>query len=292
MAMDDSIAVIIPAYNRVNTLQRALDSVFAQTAAQTFPRTFSRAFPRTTAVQEICVVDDGSSDGTRELIAHNYPTVGYVYQENSGVSAARNTGVKNTSSSWLAFLDSDDKWLPQKLQLQLELLRENPEYKLVHSDEVWIRNGKRVNQGRKHQKRGGYIFPFCLPRCVISPSSVVLHRGLFAEIQGFDESLPACEDYDLWLKICSQQEVLYIDKPLLAKYGGHEDQLSKLHWGMDRFRLKSIANLLASSTLDNTQRKLAISTLREKAEILKNGALKRGKLDVVRYYEQLIQEYV
>ncbi len=276
MAMDDSIAVIIPTYNRVDTLKRALDSVFAQTIA----------------VQEICVVDDGSTDGTRELIVHDYPAVGYVYQQNRGVSAARNIGVKNTRSTWLAFLDSDDKWLPQKLQLQLELLRENPECKLVHSNEVWIRNGKRVNQMRKHQKRGGYIFPFCLPLCVISPSAVVLDRGLFVEMQGFDESLPVCEDYDLWLKICSQQEVLYIDKPLLNKYGGHEDQLSKLYWGMDRFRVKALANLLASSMLDNTQRKLAISTLREKAEVVKNGALKREKLDVVRYYCQLIKEYV
>ncbi len=275
IAMNESVAVIIPTYNRANTLQRALDSVSAQTLA----------------AQEICVVDDGSKDETRELVERNYPEVNYIRQDNQGVSAARNAGVKGTSSTWLAFLDSDDEWLPQKLELQLEALRGNPGHKMIHGEEIWIRHGKRVNQKLKHQKSGGYIFPNCLPLCVISPSAVMLDRELFSEMNGFDEALPACEDYDLWLRVCSQHEVLYLDTPLIRKYGGHADQLSRLHWGMDRFRVQALATLLESQLLDKLQRQLAISTLLQKLEILKNGALKREKLEVVRQYDELIEKY-
>lgn len=273
--MNRSVAVIIPAYNRATTLQRALDSVFAQT------------FP----AQEVCVVDDGSVDGTRRLVESNYPAAIYIYQKNKGVSAARNLGVNSTKSDWLAFLDSDDEWLPQKLECQMDALEASPEHKVVHSEEIWIRHGKRVNQMHKHQKRGGFIFSHCLPRCVISPSAVVLARDLFMEMNGFDESLPACEDYDLWLRICSHQAVLYIDTPLLRKYGGHKDQLSGIHWGLDRFRVQAIINLLESTTLENAQRQRAISTLLEKAGILRNGSLKREKSDAVRYYDGIIQKY-
>lgn len=273
--MSYTVAVIIPTYNRVSTLQRALDSVLAQTLP----------------IGEICVIDDGSDDGSKELIASKFPNVSYYYQENAGVSSARNLGIAKTESDWLAFLDSDDEWLPQKLELQLEALKECPKYKLIHSEEIWIRNGKRVNQMRKHQKAGGYIFPQCLPLCVISPSAVLIQREMIEDIGGFDESLVACEDYDLWLRICCQERVLYLDTPLLKKYAGHDDQLSKLHWGMDRFRVKAIMGLLESASLDNVQRRLAITTLLAKAKILRNGALKRAKHETVGYYNELISEY-
>jgi len=273
--VNNTVAAIIPTYNRLATLGRALESVFTQSRQ----------------ADEVCVVDDGSTDGTEELVKAQYPDTIYIRQKNSGVSSARNKGVGATTSKYLSFLDSDDEWLPKKLEIQLSALQAEPNFKLVHSDEIWIRNGKRVNQMDKHKKRGGELFTHCLPLCVISPSSVVMERSLYVDLGGFDESLPACEDYDLWLRICSREQVLYVDTPLLRKYGGHEDQLSRQHWGMDRFRVQSLVKLLSSSVLEYEQERLARMTLLEKVSILRNGALKRGKTENVKYYEKLLLDY-
>jgi glycosyltransferase involved in cell wall biosynthesis len=273
--VNQTIAVIIPTFNRVNLLSRALDSVYAQTLTP----------------DAVLVVDDGSSDGTREFIRHNYPDVIYLYQSNSGVSAARNSGIKNSTCAWLAFLDSDDEWLPQKLELQFAALQQNPGYSLVHSDEIWIRRGVRVNQRDKYQKRGGYIFDRCLPLCAISPSSVLMSRQLLLEMDGFDESMPACEDYDLWLKVCCRYPVLYIDQPLLRKYGGHQDQLSTTHWGIDRFRVQALDKLLNSTALTPEQSQMSKAMLIQKSQILSDGASKRGNTESVEYYRKLIRKY-
>jgi len=224
-------------------------------------------------------------------VKQQYPDTIYIKQKNNGVSSARNTGVDATTSKYLSFLDSDDEWLPKKLETQLCALQAEPDFRLVHSDEIWIRNAKRVNQMDKHRKRGGELFAHCLALCVISPSSVVMERSLYAELGGFDESLPACEDYDLWLRLCSREQVLFIDTPLLRKYGGHEDQLSRQYWGMDRFRVQSLVKLLNSGVLEDDQKLLARMTLLEKAEILRNGAAKRGKAERAEYYEQLLIDY-
>ena len=274
-AMNNTVAVIIPTYNRAATLGRALESVYTQSQL----------------ADEVCVVDDGSIDGTEELVKQQYPDTIYIKQKNSGVSSARNTGVDATTSKYLSFLDSDDEWLPKKLETQLCALQEEPDFRLVHSDEIWIRNGKRVNQMDKHRKRGGELFARCLPLCVISSSSVFMERSLYADLGGFDESLPACEDYDLWLRLCSQEHVLFIDRPLLRKYGGHEDQLSRQYWGMDRFRVQSLVKLLNSGALADEQERLARLTLLEKAEILRNGAVKRGKAESAEYYKALLIKY-
>ncbi|MDE0980521.1 MAG: glycosyltransferase family 2 protein [Gammaproteobacteria bacterium] len=273
--MNDTVAVIIPTYNRAATLGRALESVYTQSRQ----------------ADEVCVVDDGSVDGTEELVKQHYPDTIYIKQKNSGVSSARNTGVDATTSKYLSFLDSDDEWLPKKIETQLRTLQAEPDFRLVHSDEIWIRNGKRVNQMDKHRKRGGELFASCLALCVISPSSVVMERSLYVELGGFDESLPACEDYDLWLRLCSRERVFYIDTPLLRKYGGHDGQLSRQYWGMDRFRVQSLIKLLKSGVLEDGQERLTKMTLLEKAEILRNGAAKRGKAESVEYYEQLLIDY-
>jgi len=273
--MSQSIAVIIPTYNRSHTLRRALDSVNSQTVKP----------------NEICVVDDGSTDETEQLLSRHYPQVNYVYQNNKGVSSARNAGVAFTRGHWLAFLDSDDEWMPNKLERQLQEINDNPTFPLVHCDEIWIRNGARVNAMHKHQKAGGEIFERCLPLCVISPSAVMIKRRLFEEVGGFDESLPACEDYDLWLRICSRYPVLYIEEALLRKYGGHDDQLSRQYWGMDRFRVKALVTLLNTGNLRPQQTQLTRAMLVNKCEILVQGAEKRGNKETAGYYYSLIKSF-
>ena len=267
------ISVVIPTHNRSHTLPRALDSVLNQT----------------NPADQVIVVDDGSSDATGELI-DKYPDVEWLQQENKGVSAARNRGIEAAEHDWIALLDSDDEWLPGKLEMIRHNQSENPQYRLYHSDEIWIRRGVRVNPMKKHQKRGGMIYQHCLPLCVISPSAVVLHKELLLEAKGFDESLPACEDYDLWLRLCCKHPVYYIDQPLIKKYGGHEDQLSARYWGMDRFRIRAMYRLFQRNVLNQEQSRLTQAMLLRKLDILLKGANKHRNQALIDEFGPIKQE--
>lgn len=268
------ISVIIPSYNRIHTLVRAIDSVLDQDSE----------------VDEIIVVDDGSTDDTSIHISRTYPGIKLIRQSNQGVSAARNTGIKLASYEWIALLDSDDSWMPDKINSIRQAQQRQPAYLLFHSDEIWIRNGVRVNPMNKHQKSGGWIFHQCLPLCVISPSAAVIHRSLLQSVAYFDETLPACEDYDLWLKICCQYPVSYIDRPLITKYGGHGDQLSGQFWGMDRFRIRSLYRLIQQQGLDKAQLVAAKSMLTTKLEILLNGARKHKNNQVITEFTPMLEQ--
>ena len=270
-----SISVVIPTYNRVALLERALDSVLAQTLS----------------ADEIIVVDDGSTDGTVSMLKSHYHGVNFIEQDNQGVSAARNAGIKTASHSWIALLDSDDVWHANKLERQVQELKNAPEHLICHCDEIWIRNGQRVNQMDKHKKTGGHIFQHCLPLCAISPSTVMIHGSLFEEIGLFDETLPACEDYDLWLQICSRYPVLYVDEALITKYGGHDDQLSRKYWGMDRFRIRALNKIISETKLNDSDRQAAIKIMIKKINIYLAGAEKHGNTEDVDNFEKILMKY-
>ncbi|MCB1761031.1 MAG: glycosyltransferase family 2 protein [Gammaproteobacteria bacterium] len=270
-----SISVVIPTHNRSEVLRRALRSI----EAQSLPAT------------EIIVVDDGSQDDTAAAVALHHPEVRLLGQRQSGVSSARNNGIRQARGDWLALLDSDDEWLPDKLAVQMHVLAEAPAVRLCHTEEIWIRNGRRVNQKKRHAKRGGRIFRHSLPLCAISPSSVVIHRSLFDEVGLFDESLPACEDYDLWLRICARESVAYVETPQIIKYGGHEDQLSRRHWGMDRFRVRALQKILDEGILDAADYAAASAMLRQKTEILAQGAARRGRSTEAARYRAIAARY-
>jgi glycosyltransferase involved in cell wall biosynthesis len=227
-------SVIIPTFNRAEKVIRAIESVLSQTFKD----------------YELIVIDDGSTDDTYDLIK-GFP-IQYHKIENSGVSAARNFGVKLSQGEWLAFLDSDDEWLPNKLELQARFIKEN-DYKVVHGEEIWMRRGKRVNPKLKHKKSGGDIFEASLELCLMSPSTIAIKRELFESYGGFREDFEVCEDYDLWLKITRTNEVGFIEQPIIIKHGGHEDQLSTKHKAMDLWRVKSMQQLLKSDSKRNRE---------------------------------------
>ncbi len=269
------VSVVIPTFNRKDFVLEAIDSVVNQTV---------KPF-------EIIVVDDGSTDGTGDLIKKKYPDVVYIYQENRGVSAARNTGIKIAKGDYIALLDSDDLWKKKKLEKHMNFIKQNPQFRVSQTDEVWIRNGKFVNPMKKHKKYGGFIFPQCLPLCIVSPSAVIIERGVFDDYGLFDETMPACEDYDMWLRVSAFEPIGLLEEKLIVKRGGHNDQLSKAFIGMDRFRVYALEKIINNSKLKNEYRILAIRELLKKCEILVKGYSRHGKSEVAQYFENLIEKY-
>ncbi len=257
-------------------LSRALKSVVSQTYK----------------AKEIIVVDNGSTDGTEDLVKKSFPQVKFFSEPTKGVSNARNLGIRKASGYWIAFLDSDDEWLSTKLEQQItSYLQQNNSFKLIHTNETWLKNNKFINQKRIHEKSGGDIFSSCLPRCVISPSSVLMKRLLLQEVGCFDTKLLACEDYDLWLRVTSQYPVLYLSTPLVIKHGGHKDQLSKKFWGLDRFRIYALEKLLLCTSLTQGQKKEVVNIITEKLQILIKGAKKRNNNEFVTKYNNKLKKW-
>ena len=262
---DGSVSVIIPTHNRLHTLKKAVASALEQTLQPL----------------EVIVIDDGSTDGTARWLQQQPPPVRILHQSNHGVSHARNRGIEASKGEWLALLDSDDYWQPDKLHKQMQALSLQSDTRFCHCNEIWIRNGKRINQKLKHHKQGGSIFEHCLPLCVISPSAAVIHRTVFTTHGLFDETLPACEDYDLWLRITAREPVAFVNEALLVKTGGHDDQLSHRYPHMDLFRLRSLAGLLRNGILNAEQRSLAHQMFLHKFGIVSNGADKHGNVTLL-----------
>ena len=272
----EEISVIIPTYNRCDLLKRAINSVIKQTITP----------------KEIIIVDNGSTDQTYQMVSSLFPEINYFIEKKRGVSAARNKGILESKSKWIAFLDSDDTWKPTKLEKQMEFSTFNQDkYRIIHTDETWYRNKKFLNQLKKHKKSGGNIFKNSLQLCCISPSSVVLKKQIFDDYGLFDENLEVCEDYDMWIRITSKEEVGFLDSPLVLKYGGHSDQLSKKFWGMDRFRIKSLEKNLKNEHFSKSQKINVLDTLIEKLTIVSDGALKRGNKEIFKKYNDKLQDW-
>lgn len=257
-----SVSVIIPTFNRRALVREAVASVCVQHDTEF----------------EIVVVDDGSTDDTGAALENEFGArLRIIRTANRGVAAARNLGVASSRGELIAFLDSDDLWLPDKLRTQVRFFREHPEAEICQTEEIWIRNGVRVNPCAHHRKPSGDIFAPSLRRCLVSPSAVMLRRALFERAGGFDEALPVCEDYDLWLRIARHTPVWLVAKPLVMKRGGHADQLSRRFWGMDRFRVAALVRLLEHGDLSPAQRFATLTVLTEKCGILVTGAARRGR---------------
>jgi glycosyltransferase involved in cell wall biosynthesis len=269
------VSIIIPTYNREEFLLEAVKSVLAQTYEDF----------------ELIVVDDGSTDGTKKVIQRYKKRLRYLSQANQGVSAARNNGLAHAQGEFVAFLDSDDLWLPEKLAAQIAFMDRHPQAQICYTDEIWIRRGVRVNPKKRHAKYSGEIYPHCLPLCIISPSSALMRRGLFAQVGGFDPNLPVCEDYDLWLRVAAYYPVYFIPQRLIVKRGGHVDQLSRREWGNDRFRVTALVKILETGVLPPELRTLTIQELHRKVRVLINGYLKRGKEREAKDCQEILKRY-
>jgi glycosyltransferase involved in cell wall biosynthesis len=260
------ISVVIPTFDRAWSILRALDSVLGQTY---------RDF-------EVWIIDDGSSDSTEELIKQRAVeerqiVIHYEKTPNRGVAAARNLGIQRSGGDWIALLDSDDEWMPKKLEKQVSYMEQYPGISLIHTGERWIRNGIRVNAPKSYDKFGGEVFISCLPVCMIGPSTAMFKKDLIKNVGGFDEEYPVCEDYDFWLRVTARYEAGLIDEALTVKYGGHPDQLSTTHVAMDYWRIRSMSRLLSGTGLSPSRREATVRELRRKGRILLKGYIKHGR---------------
>ncbi|MEE8540840.1 MAG: glycosyltransferase [Desulfobacterales bacterium] len=269
-----TVSVIIPTFNRGWVIREAIDSVLNQTFGSF----------------ELIVVDDGSTDNTLDILAEYKDRITLIKQRNRGVSAARNRGMDAASGQFIAFLDSDDLWLPQKLKRQMEFFDSNPDALICQTEETWIRDAVRVNPGKRHRKVSGMIFEPSLHLCLVSPSAVMIKRSLFEEVGLFDESLPACEDYDMWLRVGYKHSIFLIDTPLIIKRGGHADQLSK-NPALDKYRIKALKKILDQNVLSEKQHRAAVKVLKEKCSVYAAGCQKRGRTEEAGFYLTLFKQY-
>jgi glycosyltransferase involved in cell wall biosynthesis len=255
------ISVIIPTHNRATVLARAVDSVARQKFAD----------------WELVVVDDGSTDQTPAVLDGFRGLPMRVFKTpNRGVSQARNLGAQNARGEWLAFLDSDDEWLPNRLSDQVRMISR---FRWIHGEEIWVRGGVRVNAGDKYKKSGGRIFSRCVDLCFVSPSASLIERRTFEQAGGFRPGFPVCEDYDLWLRLSARFEAGFIETPVVIKYGGHEDQLSRRFPAMDFWRVKSLMGVLKSPFISLEERQHVARTILIKTDILIKGYKKHSNFE-------------
>ncbi|MCP4022251.1 MAG: glycosyltransferase family 2 protein [Desulfobacteraceae bacterium] len=266
------VSAIIPTYNRDWALKNAIDSALNQDYGNL----------------EVIVIDDGSTDDTNDLLQQYKGKIVALKQTNKGVSAARNLGIQRAAGEYIALLDSDDAWEKEKISCQVRFFKENPKALICQTEEIWIRNGKRVNPRKKHKKPSGMIFEPSLQLCLVSPSSVMIKKELLDEKGLFNEAFPVCEDYDLWLRISYDTKIYLIDRPCTIKQGGHDDQLSS-HHSQDKFRIQSLLNLMESNRLSQSQETMVKKVLKKKSLIYGNGCMKRGRTEEGEYYLSLGQ---
>lgn len=271
------VAVIIPTYNRAEFLKYAIESVLTQTFKEF----------------ELFIIDDGSTDNTKEVVSSfGDKRIKYIYYpKNRGPAYARNIGIKNSQSDFIAFLDSDDRWKKRKLEIQYRTMTDNPEYLLSHTDEIWYKNGKILNPKKIHKKQHGDVFRQSLRLCAISMSTVMVQRKLFKIVGLFDEKLIVCEDYDMWLRVTARFPVFLIPEHLTIKHGGHKDQLSQRFVGMDKFRIYAIEKLINSGILSRDKLKMAIEELTRKCIIYGKGCIKHNKMEEGEYYLSIPKKY-
>jgi glycosyltransferase involved in cell wall biosynthesis len=275
-------SVLIPTHNRGDFLKIAAGSVLSQTFTDF----------------ELIIIDDGSTDHTQTVIkniqnSNRYPltAIRYFHQENKGPAAARNRGIEQARGSYIVFLDSDDRFRANKLDVTARFIRNHPDYNIFHSEEIWYRNGMLLPHKKHHYKPDEYVFKKALELCCISLSTACIHKDVFDRIGIFDETIPVCEDYDFWLRATAIYPVKLIKQHLTIKEGGDPDQQSKRYPSLDVYRMYAIEKLIKSGTLDDKKLEIAVGEYTRKCHIYLKGAEKRGKHDEIRMYEEKLTTF-
>jgi glycosyltransferase involved in cell wall biosynthesis len=236
---------------------------------------------------ELIVVDDGSTDGSAGELEAQFAdarpmSFRLIRAAHGGPASARNRGVASAVGEFVAFLDSDDLWMPTKLERQLAFMRAHPDLRIAQCNERWLRDGRPVNPARRHRKRAGEFFEDSLRTCLVSLSATIMRTDFFRALGGFDPTLVACEDYDLWLRVLVESPIGLLDEPLAIRRAGHPGQLSATVPALDRFRIIAIMKILGHERLTARQRAEACDVMIEKCGIYGAGLERRGRFDQAR----------
>ena len=204
MEMHPTVSVVIPSFNMGNLLPDAIESVFNQTYKD----------------YEIIVVDDGSQDDTKERVdKYRARGVKYIYQKNSGVASARNVGIFQSKGQYVAFLDADDLWLPDKLELQMKALKElNVGAVACGYKVIDYMSGRTLSEivRKNYPTREDLYQSLCISQIIPACSSgVLLKKSYFQDVGCFSEALPIAEDWELWLRIAKKYDIKFVEQPLV-----------------------------------------------------------------------------
>lgn len=274
MQNKDLVSVIIPVYNREKMICEAVESVLQQTYSN----------------WELIIADDGSTDNTMSVLGayKKHPQISVLSLKHSGCPGlVRNNAVESAAGRWLAFLDSDDLWMKEKLEREIKLLNHSSSCRFVHSLERWERNGKVVSQVHRKHKKEGDLFETSLGKCEIGPSTVVMERTLFMHYGGFRNDLEICEDYEFWLRITAENPIAYVDRELVVKRGGHSDQLSTKYGFIEIFKINALKFLVEEQMFEREKMVLARRELARKCKIYSSGCRKRGREKEAMEFETL-----
>lgn len=232
------VSVIIPTYNSARYLTQAVDSVLAQSFKDF----------------EVLVIDDGSTDDTEAVMRRYGQPVRYIHKENGGVSTARNRGIAESRGRYAAFLDADDTWLPEKLERQLRALNENPGYRACYSAFTVCDCDLSPVQVRRSRRQGSVIEDLLSYGNVVgTPSTVLCERSLFEAAGGFDIEMSQCADWDMWVRLASHTEFLYLDESL-ATYRQHAANMSLNASLLERDSVRVLEKAFALPELTAVQR--------------------------------------
>lgn len=205
------VSVIIPTYNSANYVTNAVDSVLAQTFTDL----------------EVIVVDDGSTDDTREALSRYAAPVRYLHQDNAGVSVARNLGIAESRGRYVAFLDADDTWMAHKLERQLQALDNSHEMGVSYSAHLVVDDVLRPVAVHGSQRWSSALEDLLYKGNVVgSICTVLVEHSLLKQVGGFDPELSQCADWDMWIRLARHTEFLYIDEPLVT-YRQHDNNMSR-----------------------------------------------------------------
>lgn len=260
-----TVDVVIPAFGRPALLNEAIASVLAQTHGDLI----------------LYVVDDGSPEPVAAQINIADARLRFLRREkNRGSGPARNDGVAAGTSPFIAFLDSDDLWQPDKLAQQLQYFATHPECQWLHTNEIWRRGDQDVKQRSEHRKQGGQFLVRAFERCLIATSAVMLRRGFFEKHGGFAPPFRICQDYELWLRLLADAPVGFLEAALAIKRTGDWVQASATH-EIDRFRVLALHRFYRQIRRDTALQSYVEPLLVEagrKSRMLATGAAKHGNL--------------
>jgi glycosyltransferase involved in cell wall biosynthesis len=206
----DKVSVIIPTYNSEDYINEAIKSVLSQTYKN----------------YEIIIVDDGSSDNTATLLKKYQGRLKYFYQNNQGSAAARNLGLNNSSGEFIAFLDSDDVWFPEKLEKQVRIMKENPRLAFVFAAAYMVNESGEIVKCWDNKNEPTMDFKRLYEKNFICTSTVLLRRYCLERIGNFDENLKMSQDWDLWLRLAKKFEFKFICQPLI-NYRMHSNNITR-----------------------------------------------------------------